>query len=159
MRQALAIYERTREFDRSAAVYKQLGDSARAMNRYEDARQFYREARALLGLSADRRMSARVTLMQGLIEDDMQGFDAAADFYTQAAALAANENDPHLLGEIAEAMARLEQRRDRPAQAHELLDNALAQYGAAGDLAAQARVRESLMQLDAGRRPAAEPRN
>ena len=87
------------------------------------------------------------------------GFDAAADFYTQAAALAANENDPHLLGEIAEAMARLEQRRDRPAQAHELLDNALAQYGAAGDLAAQARVRESLMQLDAGRRPAAEPRN
>jgi hypothetical protein len=68
-------------------------------------------------------------------------------------------NDPNLLGQIAEAMARVERQRNRPAQARELLENALTQYGAAGDQAAQTRVRADLEQLDAPGKRAPETRN
>ena len=145
--------------DRSAAVNAHLGDVARATDRYEDARQFYQRARALLDPAKDQKQVARVALLQGVTEDEMHALDAAADFYAQAAALAAEADDPGLLGQIAEGMARVEQQRNRPAQARELLENALPQYGAAGDQAAQARVRGDLAQLDAAHKRAPEPRN
>ena len=82
----------------------------------------------------------------------MHALDTAADFYAQAAALAAQENDPQLLGAIAEAMARVERQRDRPTQARELFENALTQYGAAGDRGRSDARTADLAQLDAERK-------
>jgi hypothetical protein len=46
-------------------------------------------------------------------------------------------------------MAQVERQRRRPSEARVLLENALGQYGAAGDRSSQDRVRGQLAELDA----------
>jgi tetratricopeptide (TPR) repeat protein len=157
-RQALEIYDRMREHRRSALTNERLGNASRAMDRNEDARQFYARARALLDPGKDQKVLARIALYQGVTEDRMRALDAAADFYSEAAALATEADDPFLLGQIAHAMARVELQRDRLAEARELLENALLQYGSVGATEAQARAREDLAQIDSTIRRGAEQR-
>ena len=148
-RRAQELYERGGMPHRLGRIDALLGDAAWELDRYEDARGFYQQARARLDPVKDREQLAYVALYQSKVEAELHDLDAAADYCSQAAALAVDSHNPVLLGKIAEHMAWIELARRHPMQAKELWENALFQYTSAGSEADQTRVRGFLKELDA----------